>query len=87
MPSFSKPFKCKSIGLVPMSQPPGYENIACLNLPNIAPASITDDLIFLISSFGISCDFIFLESIIIFPFFFVTVHPSNFSISRVVFVS
>ena len=26
-PNFSKPFKCKSIGLDPMSHPPGYEKI------------------------------------------------------------
>ena len=52
--SFSKPFKFKSIGLEPISHPPGYENLAFLYFPIIAPARITEDLIFLIKFSGIS---------------------------------
>ena len=48
MPNFLKAFKCKSIGLAPISQPPGYEKLASLNLPIKAPARITVDLISLI---------------------------------------
>ena len=35
MPNFSNPLICKSMGLVPISQPPGYENDAFLYLPII----------------------------------------------------
>ena len=37
IPSFSKPFKCKSIGLAPILQPPGKCISTCLNLLNNAP--------------------------------------------------
>ena len=41
IPNFLKLFRCRSIGLAPISHPPGYENLASLNLPIKAPASIT----------------------------------------------
>ena len=70
-----------------MSHPPGYENTACLNLPIIAPASITDDLNLCINSFGISVFSIFPESIIILPFFLYALQPNNLKISKVIFIS
>ena len=41
IPNFLKLLKCKSIGLAPISYPPGYENFASPNLPIIAPANTT----------------------------------------------
>ena len=70
-----------------ISQSPGYENFASLNLPNIAPANITVDLIWCINSSGISFLFTFLASISILPLFFFTLQPINFKISNVICVS
>ena len=86
-PNFLKAAKCKSIGLVPISHPPGYEKVTSLNLPNIAPANITVDLICLISCSGISLLIIFLEFISILPLFFLILQPKYFKISCVIFVS
>ena len=87
IPNFSNPFKCRSIGLEPISQPPGYEKLALLYFPIIAPANITEDLIFLIKFSGISYVFILLVSIIILLFFLVTFPPMSLIISNIVCTS
>ena len=61
-----------------------YEKTAFLNLPNIAPASITDDLNLCINSFGISVFSILPESIIILPFFLLVLQPKRLKISKVI---
>ena len=66
---------------------PGYENTTSLNLPKIAPASITVDLICLIKSSGISVFVIFFELISILPLFFLILQPKILKISKVIFVS
>ena len=78
---------CKSIGLDPISQPPGYENVTSLNLPNNAPAIITVDLISLIRCSGISVFVICFELISILPLFCLILQPKSFRISKVVLVS
>ena len=87
IPNFLNPFKCKSIGLDPISHPPGYENVAFLNRPIIAPAKTTDDLICLIKSSGILCSSILLESITILPFFLYILQPKISNIFKVIWVS
>ena len=86
-PNFSKLFKWRSIGLAPMSHPPGYENLTSLNLPKIAPAKITVERIWCIKCSGISFLVIFFELTSTFPLFFFTLHPKNFKISCVILVS
>ena len=41
-PSASNPFKCKSIGRSPMTQPPGNETVASLQRPRSGPITQTD---------------------------------------------
>jgi len=41
-----KPFKCKSIGLVPIGHPPGIDTVALLNLAIKGPSTKNDALIF-----------------------------------------
>ena len=87
IPNFLNPFKCKSIGLEPISHPPGYENVACLYLPIKLPAKITEDLIFLIRFSEISNLCTLDESITTLEPSFFTLHPNSFKISIIIFVS
>ena len=80
-PNFLKAAKCKSIGLDPISHPPGYENVTSLNLPRIAPAKITVDLICLIKCSGISFFVTFFVFISILSLFFFILQPKYFKIS------
>ena len=86
-PNFSKPFKCKSIGLDPISHPPGHENFALWYFPINAPARITDERICLIKSSGISYVCTLLVFIIILLFFLFIVAPIFFKISNIVLTS
>ena len=70
-----------------ISQSPGYENFASLNLPSIAPAKITVERIWFIKCSGISFFVIFLLPISILPWFFLTLQPKYFKISKVICVS
>ena len=49
-PIASKPFKCKSIGRVPIAQPPGIATRACPNLANNGPITTIDARILLTNS-------------------------------------
>ena len=87
MPKSLKALICKSIGLAPMLHPPGYENVAFLNLPINAPAIITVERDFFINSFGISVLFISWLDISILSHFSVTLQPKIRNILIVVFTS
>ena len=45
-PRPSKPFRCRSIGRSPMTQPPGNATLASLHLPSNGPRTQTDARIF-----------------------------------------
>ena len=66
---------------------PGYEKVTSLNLPKIAPAKITVDLICLIKFSGISVFVICFELISILPLFLLILQPKIFKISKVILVS
>ena len=51
-PKALNPFKCKSIGLVPIAHPPGIEIFVLLNLASNGPITKKEALIFLTSSYG-----------------------------------
>ena len=51
-PKASKPFKCKSIGRSPMTQPPGKATLASLHRPSNGPRTQTDARIFRTTSYG-----------------------------------
>ena len=61
-PKALNPFKCKSIGLVPIAHPPGIEIFVLLNLASNGPITKKEALIFLTSSYGASQVFILLAS-------------------------
>ena len=65
----------------------GYENVTFLNLPKMAPASITVDLICIIKFSGISVFVMPFELISILPLFPLILQPKIFKISKVIFVS
>lgn len=70
-----------------ISQSPGYENVASLNLPINAPAIITVERICLIKSSGISVLFISFVLISTFALFFFTFAPKSPKIFNVICVS
>ena len=53
-PKALNPFKCRSIGLVPIEHPPGIDIFVWLNLASNGPITKNDALIFLTSSYGAS---------------------------------
>ena len=67
-PKSLKPFKCKSMGLLPILQPPGIDILHLPNLDNIGPIIKKDALIFLISSLFISVSLMLVVFILRSPF-------------------